>query len=40
MKFFGSKNTEAREMRASGKFGNKRVVAAAAAALLLSLIHI
>lgn len=35
MKFFGSKNTEAREMRASGKFGNKRVVAAAAAALLL-----
>ena len=35
MKFFGSKNTEAREKRASGKFGNKRVVAAAAAALLL-----
>ncbi|RHV86599.1 hypothetical protein DXA97_12420 [Clostridium sp. OF09-36] len=35
MKFFGSKNTEAREKRASGKFSNKRAVAATAAALLL-----
>ena len=34
MKFFGSKNTEAREKRASGKFSNKRAVAATAAALL------
>ena len=34
MKFFGSKNTEARETRASGKFSNKRAVAATAAALL------
>lgn len=34
MKFFRSKNTEAREKRASGKF-NKRAVAATAAALLL-----
>lgn len=35
MKFFGSKNTEAREKRASGKFVTKGAVAATAAALFL-----